>query len=87
MTFSEALFYLKNGKYLKIGEWREDAVVYLYSPSSVTMTKEQLSENTYINVHFRMWNKKKKTVEVYIPTTEDLLSNNWEIVNEMEKVK
>ncbi len=83
MTFGEALIFLRIGKILSRGEWHcKNIGVYLYAPASSTMTNEQLSANSYIKPHFRIWDKDKKTVNSWLPSCSDILECDWMILED-----
>ena len=83
MSFGEALIFLKSGKTLTRENWNGKNIgVYLYIPLSRSMTNEQLSANSYIMPHFRIWDKDKKTVNSWVPSISDILENDWMILDD-----
>lgn len=83
LNFGEALIFLKQGKSLLRSGWNgKNLCVYLYTPDVSSLTKQQLEENTCIMPHFRIWSRDGKTVNAWVPSVSDILSNDWMIKEE-----
>ena len=81
LTFGEALIFLKHGKTLARKEWKGKGIgVYLYSPNALSMSVDQMKDNSYIMPHFRIWNKDSKTVNSWDPSICDILADDWIIL-------
>lgn len=88
MNFEQALSLMKIGRTFKRHNWNgKDLCVYMYIPQNIHMTNEQFEQNTVINPHFRIWDSKRKTIDVWVPSTSDIFSDDWVEIGKLEGYK
>lgn len=78
MNFSEALSLMKQGMAMCRQGWNgKNLSVSIYKPKGLTLTEQQMGANAYAKPHFRIWDRTAKMVDAWLPSSSDLLTDDW----------
>lgn len=85
MNFSEALHYLKDNKRMCRSGWNgKNLAIQKHFPTAREYSGEELASGITFQPHFRIRDKERKTVNIWVPSISDIFAEDWMFYEEKD---